>query len=225
VISARMVDKSLARLNLVAIENSLREVQAEFPRIKRYLRTDRDQMDDEVVENLLSGYALIDELIACQTRLLTFGNLKYCLELNYTVLCGPQGTRRERYANYLEATERHFYDHREGGIRDVMEWYALHRNEAVWARAAGVYMRILGEPQLFIEGNHRSGTLVMSYLLVSEGCPPFVLTAENAEIYFDLSSRMTQLRKKSVEMALLASMLKNRFADFLKTNTRETYLS
>jgi hypothetical protein len=38
-----------------------------------------------------------------------------------------------------------------------MEWYALHDSESVWKRASGVYIRVLSEPQLFLEGNHRSG--------------------------------------------------------------------
>jgi hypothetical protein len=44
-------------------------------------------------------------------------------------------------------------------------------------RAAEVYIYILSEPQLFIAGNHRTGALVLSYILAREGRPPFVLTA------------------------------------------------
>lgn len=46
------------------------------------------------------------------------------------------------------ATERRFYDQEGGGMRDVVEWYKVHRAHSVWRRAAGVYIYILSEPQL-----------------------------------------------------------------------------
>ncbi|WP_232470147.1 MULTISPECIES: hypothetical protein, partial [Methylococcus] len=55
------------------------------------------------------------------------------------------------------------------GIEGLMDWYALHRRESPWERAAGVYARVLSKPQLFIEGNHRSGSLIMSYILAQGG--------------------------------------------------------
>ena len=64
---------------------------------------------------------------------------------------------------------RRFYEEREGGIQDLVEWYAGHRGESAWDRAAGVYVRILSKPQLFIEGNHRTGALLMSYILLRDG--------------------------------------------------------
>ena len=222
--SGSALGPSSARLNIATIENSLREVQREFPRLKTHLRTDRDSMDDEIVENLLSGYSLVDEFISEQIKLFSLGNLKYFLELNYTVLCGLDQRKRENYSKHLEATENRFYAHKQGGIEDIMEWYAIHRNQTVWGRAAGVYLRILSDPQLFIEGNHRSGALVMSYILVSEGYPPFILTVENAKTYFDLSSRMTRLRKKTIEMALISPAINRKFARFLRKESNLKYL-
>jgi hypothetical protein len=76
-----------------------------------------------------------------------------------------------------------------GMYMGVMDWYALKEGKSVWRRAAGVYIRILSEPQLFIEGNHRTGALIMSYLLAREGRAPFVLTDDNAREYFNPRSR------------------------------------
>jgi hypothetical protein len=70
----------------------------------------------------------------------------------------------------------------------VLEWHARHEGESAWSRAAGAYVRTLSKPQLFIEGNHRAGALMMSYILVREGRPPFVLSVENAGAYFDPSA-------------------------------------
>lgn len=215
---------SRPRLNLPAIEVSLRRVQAEFPSIKQALQIDRDDMDDEVVENMLSGYAFLDELIACRTDLFAFGKLKYILELNFRVLCGPSEAQRKPYQHYLEATEHRFYEQVGGGIRDVVEWQAWHRNETAWDRAAGVYIRMLSHPPLFIEGNHRTGSLVMGYILASEGHPPFVLSADNAKRYFALSSIIIRKRKRSLEMVLAFPILKRKLANFLRSQSQAIHL-
>ena len=85
----------------------------------------------------------------------------------------------------------------------------------MWRRAAGVYIYILSEPQLFIEGNHRTGALVLSYILAREGRPPFVLTAENAKAYLDPSTLITETRKHSLR-AFRIPKIKRYFAKFLK---------
>lgn len=212
------------RLNLPEIEASLRGVQAEFPAIKPHLQTNRDSMEDEVVENMLSGYAFLDELIACRTDVFAFGNLKYILELNFRVLCGTTDAKRKQYQRYLEATEHRFYEQAGGGIRDVVEWHVDHRNETAWDRAAGVYIRILSDPQLFIEGNHRAGALMMSYILAAEGHPPFVLSVENARRYFGLSSAITRKRKRSIEMVFAFPILRRKLAKFLRRKSQAIYL-
>jgi hypothetical protein len=51
---------SIYRLNLKAIEQSLREVQLEFPKINEVLQSRRDSVTDEVVRNMMTGYAFID---------------------------------------------------------------------------------------------------------------------------------------------------------------------
>jgi len=42
------------------------------------------------------------------------------------VLCGTDARRREAYRGHIEATERRFYEERDGGVRDLVEWYARH---------------------------------------------------------------------------------------------------
>ena len=111
-----------------------------------------------------------------------------------------------------------------GGIRDVFEWYDLHRDNSAWRRAAGVYISILSEPQLFIEGNHRTGALVMSYILAREGRPPFVLTADNARAYLDPSTLITETRKHSLAALFRIPKIKRYFAQFLKEQADRKYL-
>lgn len=145
------------RIDLAAVEASLRDLQAGFPWLNEGLESPRDRLDDEVILNLLAGYAYIDRAVAAGIDFLALGNLKHLLELNTIVLCGEEPSARRLNARHIAATERHFWDESRGGVRDIVEWHDRHRNETVWQRAAGVYIRILSEPQLYIEGNHRTG--------------------------------------------------------------------
>lgn len=215
---------ALGRIDLAAVEASLRALQAEFPRINEFLKSPRDRLDDEVIGNLLAGYAYVDRAIAGGVDLLALGNLRHLLELNTIVLCGEDPLARRLNARHIAATEQHFWEQSGGGVRDVVEWHERHRAESVWQRAAGVYIRILSEPQLYIEGNHRTGALVMSYLLVREGKPPFVLTAENAKGYFDPSAVLTKTRKSSLAMLFRMPKAKKYFGQYLKSHADGRHL-
>jgi hypothetical protein len=87
-----------------------------------------------------------------------------------------------------------------------------------------VYISILSEPQLFIEGNHRTGALVMSYILARDGCPPFVLTADNARAYLDPSTLITETRKHSLVALFRIPKITRYFAKFLKEQADRKYL-
>jgi hypothetical protein len=100
----------------------------------------------------------------------------------------------------------------------------MHRDESAWKRAAGVYMRILSKPQLFIEGNHRTGTLVMSYILVRSERPPFVLSVDNATAFFNPSTLIRNTPKKSVVMLYRLPKIKKKFAAFLQEEADAAYL-
>jgi hypothetical protein len=181
-------------------------------------------MDDDVVANMVAGYAGVDGLVADGIDLFAMGNLKHLIELNTSVLCGPSPVRRRDYARHLAATDRRFYDEREGGIGDLVEWYQRHVGESVWRRAAGVYVRMLSKPQLFIEGNHRTGVLAMSYVLVREGHPPFVLTVENATGYFEPSTVIRNTPKQSVTMLFRLPGLRARLVKFLTRHADPRFL-
>ena len=131
----------------------------------QHLAAHRDPFDDRVVDNMLAGYAFVDALVADGVDVFALGQLKHLLELNALVLCGASEARRAAHTAHRAATERRFYDEPDAGIQDVVEWHAGHADEPAWSRAAGVYVRMLSTPQLFIEGNHRTGVLVMSQIL------------------------------------------------------------
>lgn len=210
--------------DLPAIAASLRRTQFHFDGINRRLRVPRDHLDDEVVENLLEAYAYVDSLIRTGANPFAPGSSQCLLDINRLVLCGSSEARRQHYASHLEATERHFFEAREGGVRDLVEWIADHGRTDLWERAAGVYIRILSKPQLFLEGNHRSGALVVSYMLGQAGLPPFVLSPENAPTYFDPSSQITNTSKSGLGMLLRMPAIRKRFAAFLKSESQPGFL-
>ena len=213
-------------LNLPAIECSLRRVQMEFDAINQQLSWQRDPMSDEVVENLLAGYSYVDILADWGIDLFAMGKHKYLLELNNIVLCGPDQTRRAEFRRHIEATKCRFYEEPGGGIEDLAEWRAHHSSErSVWRLAAGLYVWMLSKPQLFIEGNHRTGVLLASYVLRRAGKPPFVLTVENAMAYFDPSTMIRNTSKHGPVALFRLPGITKRFARFLEKQADSSYLS
>ena len=212
------------RLNLLAIETSLREVQREFPKINELLQSRRDAMTDEVVDNMLAGYRLVDRAIRHNEDLLALKHIHSLLELNHLVLCGPAPAVRQENRKHIEATTQRFYYQQEFDIGAILTWHEKHAHEAPWKRAAGVYVRILSQPQLYIEGNHRTGALIMSYLLARDGKPPFVLTVDNAKAYFDPSTLIKATTKTTGTLLAKLPRMKKRFAHFLQQQANEHYL-
>lgn len=204
------------RLDLPAVERALRKVQGRFAELSRHFTEPRDPLTDEVLRNVVDGYALIDDYVARGVDLFDLQQLNLMLEINATVLCGRDPARRLEYAQHLAATEEHFFNNVEGGIKDLYNWYCAYRSESVWKRAAGVYVRILSKPQLFIEGNNRTGSLIVSYLLMRAGLPPFVLTLDNAEGYFNPSSVIRNSAKHSVKALYELPKIKKKYAAFLE---------
>ncbi len=214
----------MGRLDLAAIEGCLRRVQANFDRINEQLRDARDPLRDDVIANLMTGYERVDQALAAGVDLFALGNSRRLLELNTLVLFGIRDGDDPEYRQYEDATERKFYDDQDGGIGDLMNWWQRHHTDCVWQRAAGVYVRILSSPQLYIEGNHRTGALIMSYILARDGKPPFVLTVENARAYFDPSSVIKKTKKDGFGMLFRIPGIKSRFAAFLKDHANPDLL-
>jgi hypothetical protein len=212
------------RLNLEAIERSLREVQREFPRINEVLQSRRDSMTDEVLDNMMAGYVFVDWAVADETDLFDPRYVAALLELNHIVLCGRDPNTRREHRKHIEATAQQFYAQDEFNINDILRWHRDHSRESAWKRAAGVYVRILSQPQLYIEGNHRTGALIMSYILVRDGKAPFVLTVENAKAYFDPSTLIKETIKTPATLLVKLPHMKRRFARFLESHADLQYL-
>lgn len=212
------------RLNLDAIETSLRSVQADFEHINASLDTPRDPLTDEVLERMLQGYAQVDAYLIDGIDLFAPGNSELLLELNVLVLCGREERVRAECASQIEATKAHFYAKSEGGVESLVNWVRSLNGAPVWRRAASTYIHILSQPQLYIEGNHRTGSLVMSWTLANEGKPPFVLSVANAKAYFDPSALVKHSRKHSLRLLLERPKLIKRFGELLKDDAETIHL-
>jgi len=214
-----------ARLNLSAVEGTLKSLQGALEETDALPVLPRDTMDDRVVENLLAAYAAVGGFIAQGLDLFAMGQLRNILELNALVLCGANPLRREAYNRHLAATEHRFYEEPGGGIQGVVEWYAANKDGTVWERAAGVYVRTLGMPQLFIEGNHRTGAILMSYVLLRDGEPPFVLSPGSAREYFAVSAELRSLDRGGPVGLLRVAAVRQRLAALLLRHADSRYLS
>lgn len=216
--------KARWRLNIPAIESALKAVQENFVRINHGLSAPRDVLTDQVCANMVAGYRFIDEALAQKLDLFEFGHSRRLLELNTLVLCGTDEDRRRRHARHIAFSEHRFYEQPGGGIGALMEWLQRHGTDDIWTRSAGAYIQILSRPQLYLEGNHRAGALIMSYMLAREGQPPFVLSVANAKAYFDPSNLVKGTNQRSLSGLLRLPKLRKRFAELLKEHADERYL-
>jgi hypothetical protein len=214
----------LHRLDLDAIRRALEDLAGGFPTINAQLDDPHEPLSDVVLDNLMGGYELVDQALAERVDLLAFGQSTRLLELNARVLCGRDPAQRTRLAVHLAATEEQFYDDRQGGVRDLVEWYETHQRLTVWRRAAGTYVRALSSPQLWLEGNHRSGALLMSWILAREGRPPVVPTRANAGSLLTCSTRIKLLRKGSFGMLLREPRVRSELAQLLERHADPTFL-
>jgi hypothetical protein len=212
------------RLNLRDIECSLRKVQAEFHKLNAILKSRRDPLEDQIIDNMMAGYAYVDQLLEEKADIFKEKNVDKLLEINHIVLCGSMETVRKEHTKHLRATSERFYRQAGCNIYDVLKWVKKNRKESEWRVSAGVYINILSQPQLFIEGNHRSGALIMSYLLSRKGKDPFVLSLENALSYFDPSTVVKESSRSLYTQLIKLPRIEKKFAKFLKNQSEKKYL-
>ncbi len=214
----------MSRLNLVEIEKALKGVQKNFDKLNKKLDMRRDPMDDSIVANLMAGYEYVDNLVKKDINLFKRKNLHHILELNYLVLCGNDPKVRKEFVKHVQNTSDRFYDQKGFNISDVLKWHKENKDKSAWKRAAGVYILSLSQPQLFFEGNHRTGALVMSTILAQDKKPPFVLDVDNAEAYFNPSTLVKFTKKGFVAHLWKLPKLRKYFARFLKEQGKNKFL-
>ena len=173
------------RLHLGRIEDELRDVQRQFPAINAVLNCRRDDFTDTVRLNMLTAYEFLDAVVDGNLDLFSDEGLEALLQLNHLVLLG-RGYDPRAFGRHITVTRRQFFDNFRRHVKPIRRWYRKHETENPYKVASQVYVGVLSNPQLYQEGNHRTGALIASGILLENGCPPFVLTRQNAVAYLSL---------------------------------------
>jgi hypothetical protein len=188
------------RLNLEAINDSLKTVELNWNQIDDLLdskgigRKDTP-FDATIRKRMLSAFQYIDDLLAQQIVPFSPEGIGHMLTLNERVHYGTDQQLIAEYAKAIEATAEKFYQR----IEPIQQWYERHiqRGNHPLKIAAEIYISILGYPQLYIEGNHRTGSLVANWISIYYGFSPFVLSADNAISFFAPSAEIKKFANKS----------------------------
>ena len=215
-----MGKKKGLRLNIDKIIESLSEVQRGWDELNQHLLVHRENITDEIIQNMVSAYYYLDHLIADRVKIFSKDGLHHILELNHIVLCGQDPVVRMEYGHHLIETRRKFYEN----VKPIRKWYKKNHDSSPLKVAAEVYVGVLSRPQLFIEGNHRTGSLIASYILLRKKHYPFVLNMENAEAYFNPSSRIKFSNKRSIKGKLKLPKYEKEFKKFLEENISGDYV-
>ena len=211
------------RLRLGRIEDELRELQRYFPAINAVLNSRRDDFTDTVRQNMLTAYEFLDALVAEDLDLFSDEGLEALLQLNHLVLLGRGYDPRE-FGGHITATRGRFFDNFRLYVKPLRRWYRRHETQNPYKVAAQVYVGVLSQPQLYQEGNHRTGSLIASGVLLQNGCPPFVLTRQNAVAYFNPSSEIKFTDKRTINGKLRLPKYQGEFREFLLRNVNQAYV-
>lgn len=188
------------RLDLERIDLSLQTVEEHWNEID-------DELDHKgigrkdtpftatVRMRMMSAYSYLDMLLAQQIPLFSEESIGPMLILNERVHYGTDQHLIGEYTKALQTTAEKFYQH----IGPLQVWYERHQQQGdhPLKLAAEIYVSILGYPQLYIEGNHRTGSLIADWITVYHGFPPFVLSVDNAIAYFSPSAEIKSFADKS----------------------------
>jgi hypothetical protein len=174
-------------------------VQADWPRIEAQLESRligrKDPFTTLLRRNMLSAYQYLDELLAREIEPFSDASISDMLALNNRVHYGTDAALIAEFQTAIAANAEKFY----ANIGIVAAWYRKHaaRGEHPYKLAAETYVAVLGRPQLFIEGNHRAGSLIASWINLYAGYAPFVLSVDNAVAYFAPSAEIKLFADRS----------------------------
>lgn len=181
-----------AGFNIKEIESTLTHFQSKFDLINKSLSMEREDFTDEIRNNLLEGYDFLNSLYSKDIDIFSPSGLYNFVELNHIVLCGIDPKKREEFYHHIEKTRDIFRER----ITPIIKWYKSNSKKTdFYIVAGGLYAQLLSFPQLYIEGNHRTGNLIFNYYLLVHELPPFIITEETAKSYFDISENIKFSKK------------------------------
>lgn len=154
----------------------------------------KDTFDSDIRERMMEAYKGLDLVLRSGLEPFSEESMGEICELNNLVHYGTDtGLRREYKRAIAENAAKY-----ERNVPPIADWYVRHmRRPHPLKVAAEIYVAVLGNPQLFIEGNHRTGSIISSWISMHHGHPPFVLSADNAIAYFAPSAEIKRFADKS----------------------------
>ncbi len=210
------------RFRLPAIEASLAAFCAAFPAINEKLAMRRELPTADMLSSIVEAYDYVNTLLEKDTPLFDRRELHHLLELNHIVLCGRDPAARQAVWSHLAETRKSF----SARIRPIEDFVRRDMNgKKPYRTATGFYTRMLSRPQLFLEGNHRTGNIVLNYLLAVNGGKPYIVDPDSAVGYLDISGRIKFTEKhKGFETAFMMPGHARDFRDFLKEHGTRDWL-
>ncbi len=188
----------IERLNLGLIDQSLKSVEAHWKKIddeldKRKIGR-KDAFTPVIRDRLLVAYGYLDKLLEQRAEPFSKDSIIEMLVLNDKVHYGNDLRLQREYSSAAKTSSEQFFQR----VDLISHWYKKHkkRGDHPQKLASEVYVSILARPQLFIEGNHRTGNLIANWISVFYGYAPFVLSADNAIAYFDPSAKIKHFANK-----------------------------
>lgn len=189
------------RPNIKEIENSYRDVLDHWREIDDQLDEEKigrkdTPFDQGLMDHLLCAWDYLDFFIRKKDyALLAKKGGPDMLEINNRVHYGLNDELRSEYRKAISATAEKFTRQ----VKPLRAYYRKKSKKSVAATkiAAGIFISIVGQPQVFIEGNHRSGSIISSWINLVNGQPPFVLTVENAISFFRPAQAIKQFDNSS----------------------------
>lgn len=194
-----MSKKNILKFDLSNVEKSLLEVEKNWKKIDDKLDSEklgrRDTFNSVIRERMMDAYRYLDGLLRKEAEPFSTDGVSEILELNNIVLYGTDLQLRLEYNSAIQANAQKFNEY----IGPIDSWYKNHMKGEPHPlkTAAEVYVAVLGFPQLFIEGNHRTGNLISNWISMYYGHPPFVLGVDNAVAYFKPSKEIKRFADKS----------------------------
>jgi hypothetical protein len=178
---------------------------------------------DMVRQNMLTAYEFLDAVVDHKLDLFSDEGLEALLQLNHLVLLGKGYDVRE-FNLHITVTRRRFFENFHKYVKPIRRWYRRHYTENPYKVASQVYVGVLSQPQLFREGNHRTRSLIASGILLQNGCPPFVLSRQNAVAYFNPSSEIKFTDKRTIRGKIRLPKYQRNFGEFLRANVNQGYI-
>jgi len=225
-------EHSPRRLNLDSIYRSLATVEDHWDDINNELDRLKIGRKDEflpvVRDNVFLAYIYLDNLLKRGVPPLNEDTLIELLEINEIIHYGADLELRHEYASAIGATVDQFFGQQAtpGRVTPIYNWFKKHtaQDDKVTKLAAEVCMSIVGSPQLFIEGNHRSGNIIANWICAYYGQPIFVLSAENAIAYFAPASEIKHFDKRSAWRGLKLPKYQRQFREFWEKHISQEHL-